>query len=384
MVQEVSAKSQKTLKTYYYDKGFTYGRDGLFELLKKKQPKSHPSKEEIELWLKQQKIAQLYAQTRKGGVTDTFKPTKPWYQMSMDLIDFTNKPGRSGMRYILVVIDNFSRYMMTVTLTDKTAAKTAVGLRKVLDKVKSEFGNPDITSILTDDGGEFKGAVNTLLKQRDIRKIRTLGGNPQQNGMVERSNGKLKIIISKNRAIKGGGWVEELPHATEVYNQQYNRGIGLAPADAVKLDRTGQEKVKKHVKKAYHNIKTPRGMMRYEKSFDVGDRVRIKLNKGKLDKSSTPNWSSSIYSVSKVIPRRNTIAEKYSVKGKDADLKFSRNDLQAVDGDPAEVPKKIRVTTRKMAADNELSKGAFTRSKTKKVKAATTAAPTRRSTRVRK
>ena len=33
MVQEVSAKSQKTLKTYYYDKGFTYGRDGLFELL---------------------------------------------------------------------------------------------------------------------------------------------------------------------------------------------------------------------------------------------------------------------------------------------------------------------------------------------------------------
>ena len=56
-----------------------------------------------------------------------------------------------------MVIDNFSRYMMTVTLTDKNAAKTAVG--KVLDKVKSEFGNPDITSVLTDGGGEFKGAV---------------------------------------------------------------------------------------------------------------------------------------------------------------------------------------------------------------------------------
>jgi len=43
------------------------------------------------------KIAQLYAQTRKGEITDTFKPTKPWYhgQMGMDLIDFTNKPGRS-------------------------------------------------------------------------------------------------------------------------------------------------------------------------------------------------------------------------------------------------------------------------------------------------
>ena len=42
---------------------------------------------------------------------------------------------------------------------------------------------------------------------------------------------------------------------------------------------------------------------------------------------------------------------------------------RAVDGEPAEVPKRIRVTTRKMAADNELSKGAFTRSKAKKVRA---------------
>ena len=43
--------------------------------------------------------------------------------------------------------------------------------------------------------------INTLLKQRDTRKIRTLGGNPQQNGMVERPNGKLKIIISSYLAL---------------------------------------------------------------------------------------------------------------------------------------------------------------------------------------
>ena len=84
-----------------------------------------------------------------------------------------------------------------------------------------------------------------------------------------------------------------------------------------------------------------------------------------------------MHSAPKVMPRRNTIAEKYSVKGKDSDLKFGRNDLQLVEGDPTEVPKKIRVTTRTMAADNELSKGAFTRCKANKVKAATTTAPRR-------
>ena len=90
-----------------------------------------------------------------------------------------------------------------------------------------------------------------------------------------------------------------------------------------------------------------------------------------------------MHSASKVMPRRNTIAEKHSVKGKDSDLKFGRNDLQLVEGDPTEVPKKIRVTRRKMAADNELSKGAFTRCKANKVKAATTTAAPRRSTRTR-
>ena len=41
--------------------------------------------------------------------------------------------------------------------------------------------------------------------------------------------------------------------------------------------------------------------------------MRVKLNKRKLDKSSTPNWSSIIYSVSNVVPRRDTIAEKYNI-----------------------------------------------------------------------
>ena len=102
--------------------------------------------------------------------------------------------------------------------------------------------NPDITVrlFLLTTVGEFKGAVTTLLKQRDIRKIiRTLGGNPRQNGMVERSNGELKILYSTVRTARQC-W-ENLPHATEVNNQQYNRGIGLAPADAVRLKRNEQD-----------------------------------------------------------------------------------------------------------------------------------------------
>ena len=69
------------------------------------------------------------------------------------------------------------------------------------------------------------------------------------------------------------------------------------------------------------------------------------------------------------------------MKGKESDLRFGRNDLQIVEGEPNKVPKMIRVITRKIAADNELSKGAFMLLGKKVVKAATTTAAPRRSKR---
>ena len=67
----------------------------------------------------------------------------------------------------------------------------------------------------------------------DIGIQRTLGGNPASNGLVERSNGKLKIIISKIREYRGGSWTTHLQEGTKVYNRQYNRGIGFSPEDGV-------------------------------------------------------------------------------------------------------------------------------------------------------
>ena len=49
------------------------------------------------------------------------------------------------MRYIWVMLDNFSSCMVAVPLTDKTVHETtAVGSRKVLGEVKAEFSDPQI------------------------------------------------------------------------------------------------------------------------------------------------------------------------------------------------------------------------------------------------
>ena len=373
---KIKRRSEQLLKTYYYTKGYTFGRDGLFHSLQKAYPKTHPTKEEIAAWLKNQKLAQLYAQTRKGGTTNRFHPTTPWQSISFDLIDFVNKPAK-GYAYILVMIDNFSRYMVTEPMKNKTAKVTAVAFRAIIDRINSQFKKPTILTGLTDDGSEFKADVILLMDKLGIRKIRTLGGNPQQNGLVERSNGKVKMLISKLQEINGGSWADHLEKATAIYNEQFNRGTGYSPSDSVLFtDKERQVELRKNVSDAYKP--KVKGTFVPSVKFETGDKVRVKLNKGKLDKASTPNWSASLYTIQKIIPARGTMAEKYQIKEKDADLRYSRNDLQKVVGTPDAIPERPKKpTTRLQAVHNQLATGAFTRAK-EKVKEALDRPPPKR------
>ena len=88
--------------------------------------------------------------------------------------------------------------MYARAMRDKTAATAAKTFEKVLQDWKKDFPNSEIKTILMDDGSEFKGAKYKnqkgfiqVLKDNGIERRLILGGNPQQNGMVERANGKL-------------------------------------------------------------------------------------------------------------------------------------------------------------------------------------------------
>ena len=258
-------------------------------------------------------------------------------------------------------------------MRDKTAKTTAKHLASILDEIGKKFGNPEITKIITDDGSEFKGDVSTLLKKRGIGIQRALGGNPQQNGLVERANGKVKQLIGKTITVKGGSWHSHLNSAVGVYNRQYIRATKYAPEDAVRLDKLGQEQVKNNVSVAYTlSDEKKKRFGIFEKKFEVGDRVRVKLNKGKLDKSSVPNWSSETYKVVDVIRKQGTRAERYKVNKKGTeDKNYTRNDLLKVVGDIEKQEVKKPVGTRaKVKAVTESS-----RPETRSTRSATTTKP---------
>ena len=336
-------EADKILQKVYYTEGNFIGRDALLYLLKKRMPSNHPSSRQIQAWLKKQELQQLYQGTRSGGGTDRFRPMKPWQNISMDLIDYSQNAAPNAKKYVLVVIDNFSRFMIARPMLDKTSKTTERHLRDILRQIQKDYPTAKITRIITDDGGEFKGEVIDLLEEKKIGIQRALGGNPQQNGLVERANGKLKMIIGKTKEVKGGSWVSYLDAAVGVYNRQVIRSTKFAPEDAVRLKPSDQQQVKDNVKEAYSfRIEEDENgnLVRVEekiKRFKEGDRVRRKLNKGKLDKSSRPNWSYDIFTVVKVIPKQGSRAEKYRIDAPNFEDKiFTRNDIQLVDEDALE------------------------------------------------
>lgn len=353
----VSKEDAKKLSKAYYDEGFVFGRDNLYHIMKTKYPKKEdrPSRRTVMKWLKKQKIHQEFSGTRSGGTTNFFYPVSPFYSLSMDLLDFNNKPSMN-YRYVLVVIDNFSRWMATVPITGKKASKTAPAMEKIFEKIKEEHGQEALDAIKyvnTDDGGEFKKEFIPLMegmktdkRPKGIKIRRALGGHPAQNGMVERQNGRLKMILAKLIKINGGSWHKHLQKATDINNKQKIRTTEYTPNEALELKPD-------EYKKLIQNVKDNRDedIIITKEWYKVGEKVRLKLNKSTLGKASTPNWSAKVFTIAKVVKNNNPqIADKYLIEGRGKEQFYSRNDLQRV-REVEDIPIKLNEEQKKQIAD---------------------------------
>ena len=88
-----------------------------------------------------------------------------WSLDLLDLIEYGPKNNR-GYRFILVIIDNFSKFAWTSTLKNKYAQTITIEFSNVIIKSKRK---PKL--IETDDGKEFVNKIfNGYLKQNDIKR----------------------------------------------------------------------------------------------------------------------------------------------------------------------------------------------------------------------
>ena len=114
-------------------------------------------------------------------------------------------------------------------------------------------------------------------------------------------------------------WPSKLDDYLDSYNNSYHSSVKMTPNE-----------VNKRYMEAYNNIiNNARHTGENYYDLDVGDNVRVKINKSKLDKHSTQNWSDIIYTIDKIVqPRSPYASTKYFIEG--SKVAYSHNDLQKV------------------------------------------------------
>ena len=181
---------------------------------------------------------QSYRTTKKVTQPFTVAQTKVMQRLNIDTITLTRD--RYGYRYVLTVIDAFSRWVMLYPL--KTM-ETEEFLRAFIQHI-GIFGSP--MEVLTDQGNQLISdkmrEVLTMLKTK--HKI-SVAYSHEENAMVERSN---KESIRYLRAMcyeanTSEKWSDILPFAQRICNAEVVSSIGVSPAQiifgaAIDLDRS--------------------------------------------------------------------------------------------------------------------------------------------------
>jgi transposase InsO family protein len=297
----------KMIKDSYYERG-SVGRDSMFDWLKTKYPDTHPPRRTIQRFLNRQMLQQRLSIPRKSTTGQPFRPISPFHSFSIDLLDLTNKPAKN-FRYIINLIDNFTRFQWLVPITGKEAWKVAKAMKKLLDEIRAKYKKQP-KFILQDLGNEFEGPYKQLLIDRGIGIKKTLPASPWQNAIAERNaGGRVKVWLWKKMRVKGGSWLDHLDEALEVANNTMNRMTGFTPKNALSLDKAGRETLRERVLRSQEEGGRPP-----RPDYPLNLAVRVKLAKGLLSKQTDWSWSKKIYKITGVFPGKSPMeATRYSI-----------------------------------------------------------------------
>lgn len=140
--------------------------------------------------------------------------------------DITELPVTTqGNRYVLVIMDYFTRYVNLFPLKDQRATTVA---KCIFEDYIRQHGLPE--SIHTDQGRQFESdLIKHLCTLLGITKTRTSPYHAQSDGMVERLNRTLKDQLAKYISHTGGEWDQYLPQAELAYNSSVHSSTGFSP-----------------------------------------------------------------------------------------------------------------------------------------------------------
>ena len=206
---------------------------------------------------------------------DTIVAFHPMECVQMDLMIY-DRFMYKGFKYILVLIDVYSRLLRMVPLKSRDMEP----IINIVNRLFQELGYP--TNINTDQ--EFNNQYfNAFLDQHNITPYFSQPNQPYKNAIVERVNRTIAHQVQLWRtATDSTDWPSILPDIEYNYNNTVHSTIKQTPQDVFDGNATPEQQ---------HSTQQP-----YTPPFKVNDRVRYRIH-NTMAKGDAIKWSTRVYTI---------------------------------------------------------------------------------------
>lgn len=216
------------------------------------------------------------------GIDDTFQA---------DLIEMIPWAAQNkGFKYILVVIDTFSKFAWVLPLKNKTGDEVTQSMHSIFLKNPNRIPK----NLQTDNGKEFYNAkFKKLMESYHIVHYSTY--TKMKASIAERFNRTFLNRMWYEFSLQGSHkWLKHLQPIVNSYNSTKHRTIKMKPIDV-------QKSYEDHLLNTVYKQNQIVNFTNKPK-YKFGDYVRISKYKRLFEKGYTPNWTTEVFRIVKVLP----------------------------------------------------------------------------------
>ncbi|KAL4123320.1 hypothetical protein QTP88_015517 [Uroleucon formosanum] len=180
----------------------------------------------LRLLLASKSAVELHKPARKNYIrrrVNVYGKNDLWQADLVEMMPYSKQ--NKGHKYILCVIDCFTKFAWAIPLKSKTAKEVSSAMSKILLR-----RTPKLLQL--DNGKEFYNSTfDALMEKHNIHKYSTY--STMKACIVERFNRTLKEKMFREFTARGSPeWLSILPSLINEYNNSKHRTIGMTPVQA--------------------------------------------------------------------------------------------------------------------------------------------------------
>ena len=281
-------KASEYLRRLYYTPTRPSSMQGISKLMNtiEKEKKFKPTRTQVENWLDQQQSYTVHRQPVRRFRRSKVIVSGLYDQYDADLMSMESTASENdGYKYVLVVLDVFSRYAWMLGMRTKSNEECIKAFQTIFKNA------PFPKRMRTDRGTEFTGTpVRKFFEKNNVHLFFT--NNETKANYAERLIKTVKKKIFRYfSAEKTRRWIDVLQEMVSSYNRTYHDSIRMAPKE---VNKKNEKSLWWELYLSY-NIPSRKGLPRFK--FRVGDVVRTSVLKSKFEREYGERWTTELFRI---------------------------------------------------------------------------------------